>query len=267
MVVALLLLLIFLRKILAHKNATFHTQNRYAQAEKKLRYYIGAYYLIKIRKPKFGTYLGKELHTCSTCINDSFFDSWSISWTENGKEISKETKANFNLDNNLIERIQKWSDQKFEENKIGWICTFSDLKTLTEYKESFFSENHAEILSINFPETEKTEFLKLFNPKETSFGEIGLSKNLKKGIVENKTELTLGFDLIGIESSGEFHSFHCHDLADELIEKFGIKINEYGLINDNDNWNEMVEYMNDEKNGFESSPWFFVKVKKVIASA
>ncbi|WBX72985.1 hypothetical protein PG913_08765 [Tenacibaculum pacificus] len=232
-----------------------------------MRYYIGAYYLIKLRKSKFGTYEGKELHTCSTCINDSYFDAWSISWTENGKIISQETKTDFNLDENLIERIQKWSDQKFEENKIGWICTFSDLKTLTEYKQSFFPEVEAEILSVNFPETEKGEFLKLFNPEKSSYGEIGLSKNLKNGIIESKTEKTLGFDLIGIESSGEFHSFHCHDLASDLIEKFGIEINEFGLIKENDNWNQMVEYMNDEKNGFEPTPWFYVKIKKVKASA
>jgi len=240
---------------------------RYAQAEKTLRYYIGAYYLIKLRKSKFGTYEGKELHTCSTCINDSYFDAWSISWTENGKIISQETKSDFNLDKNLIGRIQKWSDQKFEENKIGWICTFADLKTLTEYKKSFFPEVKAEILSINFPETEKTEFLELFNPEKSSNGEIGLSKNLKKGIIESGTELTLGFDLIGIESSGEFHSFHCHDLASDLIEKFGIEINEFGLIKENDRWNEMVEYMNDEKNGFEPTPWFYVKINKIKASA
>jgi len=230
-----------------------------------VKYYIGAYYLIKLRKLNFGSiFKERRIHTCSTCINDSYFDTWSISWIENGKKVSKETKTNFNLNDDQINRIQEWSDQKFEEGKIGWICTFADLKTLIEYKRSFFPEANAEILSINFPETEKEELMKLFNPEMSSFGEIGIYANLKKGILEHKSEQTLGFDLIGIESSGEFHSFHCHDLASELIEKFGIEINEFGLIQENDKWNEMVEYMNDEKNGFESTPWFYVKVKKVI---
>ena len=233
-----------------------------------MKYFIGAYYLIKLRKPNFGSVFKEEkIHTCSTCINDSYFDAWSISWTENGKKVSKETKSDFNLDETQIERIQKWSDEKIEEDKIGWICTFADLKTLTEYKKSFFPEANAEILSINFPETEKAELLKLFNTEKSSFGEIGLSKNLRKGIIERKSEQTLGFDLIGIESSGDFHSFHCHDLTRELIEKFGIEINEFGLIGENDKWNEMVEYMNDEKYGFESVPWFYVKVKKVVENA
>lgn len=232
-----------------------------------MRYYIGAYYLIKLRDSNFGTYEGKKLHTCSTCINDSFFDAWSISWTQNGNKVSAETKSDFNLNEKLIERIQKWSDEKFEKNKIGWICTFADLETLNEYKNLFFPKLEGDILSVNFPESEKDELLSLFNPDKTSFGEIGLSINLKKGIEENKEEKTLGYDLIGIEDSSEFHSFHCHDLADELIEKFGIEINEFGLINENDKWSEMVEYMNDEENGFKSSPWFYVKVNKVTEKA
>lgn len=229
-----------------------------------MKNYIGAYYLIKLRKAEFGgTHKGKELHTCSTCINDSYFDAWSISWAEDGKNISSETKSDFNLDDKLITKIHNWTDEKLEKNKIGWICTFADLETLTGYKNSFFPKSKSETLSMNFPESERKEFLNLFNPEKTSYGEIGLSINLKKEVEENRDELTLGYDLIGVESSGEFHTFHCHDLASDLIQKFGIEINEFGLISENDKWNEMVKYMNEEKNGFESCPWFYVKVNKV----
>lgn len=228
-----------------------------------MKYYIGAYYLIKLRKSNFGAYEGEKLHTCSTCINDSYFDAWSISWAEDGKKVNAETKADFNLDEKLIKEIQNWTDQKLEQNKIGWICTFADLETLDEYKNAFFKKSKSETLSINFPESEREELLKLFNPEKTSFGEVGLSINLKKGIEENINEQTLGYDLIGIEDSSEFHSFHCHDIANDLIEKFGIEINKFGLIKENDKWNEMVRYMNDEKNGFESCPWFYVKVNRV----
>ena len=153
------------------------------------------------------------------------------------------------------------------DNRIGWICTFADLESLIEYRNEFFPKSESEVLSISFPETEREELLNSFDPKKTGFGEIGLSINLKKGIEENTNELTLGYDLIGIEDSSEFHSFHCHDLARELIAKFGIEINEFGLISENDKWSEMVEYMNDGKNGFEPTPWFYVKVNKVTEEA
>lgn len=133
---------------------------------------------------------------------------------------------------------------------------------MIEYKNLFFPKDRAEILSINFPETETAELLSLFNSEESSFQEIGLSNNLKNRIVENENDKTIGYDLIGIEESGDFHSFHCHNLATELIEKFGIEINDFGLIKENNQWQEMVTFMNDENNGFASAPWFYVKVKK-----
>lgn len=223
---------------------------------------MGAYYLMKLRKSNFGTFEGAKLYTCSTCINDSFIDAWSLSWTESGKKVNDETKSSFNINEMQIINIQKWADQKFEEEKIGWISTFTDLKTLIEYKNLFFPKDCAEILSINFPETETEELLSFFNSEESSFQEIGLSNNLNNRILENENDITIGYDLIGIEESGDFHSFHCHNLATELSEKFEIEINEFGLIKENNQWQEMVTFMNDENNGFASAPWFYVKVKK-----
>lgn len=220
---------------------------------------------MKLCKLDYGTYKNTKLYTCSTCINDSFLDSWSLSWSSSsGKEIDDETISNFKLTKDKIQQIQHWSDQKFEENKIGWIHTFSDLETLNEYKKTFFSEFESETLSINFPETEVKELEIAFNRENLDLGEIGISKNLKRRIEENNSKETIGYDLIGMEDGGDFHSFHCHDLTKELIQKFGIKINEFGLIEENDTWQEMVSYMNDEENGFETAPWFYVKVNKVI---
>jgi ssRNA-specific RNase YbeY (16S rRNA maturation enzyme) len=228
-----------------------------------MKFYIGAYYLIKLNKVEFGEMKHSEIHTCSTCINHSFFDAWSIPWTEDGKNINEEIKRDFNLNEPLIKKIQTWSNQKFEDKKIGWICTFSDLDTLVEYKDKFFSnEKEYQILSINFPKPEREVLLKVFNPDKTSLGEIGLSQNLNNQISENENEETLGYDLIGIEQGGDFHTFHCHDLASELIEKFGVEINEFGLLKENSNWRELVEYMNNEENGCEPTPWFYVKVKR-----
>lgn len=68
--------------------------------------------------------------------------------------------------------------------------------------------------------------------------------------------------MIGVESGGNFHTFHCHNLANELGKKFGIELNEYGLIKEITNQKEIIDYMNDAENGFEPVPWYLVKVKK-----
>jgi hypothetical protein len=232
-----------------------------------MKYYLGAYYFIKLHKANYGSIKDSRIYTCSTCINDSYFDSWSITWSAvNNIDHVKEAKEEFNLTDPQISDIQTWADQKFEDKKIGWINTFSDYDVLSEYKNKFFSNvQDYLILSINFPETEKNDLLEEFSIKEKGVGAIGLWENLNRNIPEvtDESEVEIGFDLIGVELGGDFHTFHCHDLADELIQKFNIKINQYGLIASEDNWEQMVEYMNDEENGFEPVPWFFVKVKMI----
>ncbi len=230
-----------------------------------MNYYIGAYYLIKLADIEWGSYQGKKVHTCSLCCNNSYYDYWSLSWTEDAKDICQETKELFYLNDTLIKQIQQWADKKFNDKKIGWGNTFSDLKTLNEYKNLFFPNSKVEILSISFAENEKNMFLNLFKPKNSSWGEFGIYQNLQQEIIDSddKNSVTLGFDLIGCELSGNFHSFHCHDLADILIEKFDIKINKFGLIEDNDKWTEIIDYMNDDNSACEPVPWFYVKVKKI----
>jgi len=231
-----------------------------------MKYYLGAYYFLKLCNANYGSIKDTKICTCSTCINDSYFDNWSISWSSSGNRSLKEAKEQFNLTNAEIKEIQEWADQKYEQKKIGWLNTFSDYETLSEYKNRFF--NIAQdylILSINFPETEKDALIEEFLIKEKDIGAIGLWDNLIKQIPEvtNESEKDIGFDLIGVELGGDFHTFHCHDLADELIQKFNIQINQYGLIESENSWEQLVEYMNDEENGFEPVPWFFVKVKMV----
>jgi hypothetical protein len=43
-----------------------------------------------------------------------------------------------------------------------------------------------------------------------------------------------------------FHCFHCNDIYPELRRKFGIALNNFGLIDSEENWREIVDYMNDE---------------------
>ncbi|MCC8358926.1 hypothetical protein [Salinimicrobium sediminilitoris] len=229
-----------------------------------MNYYTGAYYFIKLKPVDYGTIKGSKIFTCSRCINDSYFDDWAISWATTDKKELDETKAIFSLTDKKVEEIQTWADKKLDEKKLGWINTFSDLKTLTEYKEKFFpNELNFQILSISFPESELDEAIELTQPPDAQGGEMGIHTKLKNKEIENSGGTFLGFDIIGIEVGGDFHSFHCHDLSTDLKEKFGLTINEFGLIENFENWDELMEFMNDESNGFEPVPWFYVKVNQI----
>lgn len=140
---------------------------------------------------------------------------------------------------------------------------FSDLETLTEYKKFFKNlSEEIKILAIYFSENEREELLKEVDFEDKTVSSVGIETMLQRQIEEDESGVTIGYDLIGIEISGDFHTFHCHNLAGELEEKFSVKINEFGLIEDCSNWKELVEFMNDEETGCEPFPWFLVKVKR-----
>jgi len=220
--------------------------------------------LVKLKPVEHGSIKGFKIFTCSRCINDSFFDSWAISWGTTEKNELEEPKRTFNLTDEKIQDIHTWADKKLNEQKLGWINTFSDLKTLIEYKEKFFpDDSNFEILSISFPESDVDEALEMTKPTGKVRGEVGLYHKLQKKELDLEKDEFLGYDIIGIEPSGDFHSFHCNDASTALKENFGVVLNPFGLIDNYQNWSDLMNYMNDESNGFEHVPWFYVKVNRI----
>jgi hypothetical protein len=225
--------------------------------------YFGGYYLIQLKKFDFGRLKDKLVYTCSDCINDSLFGSWSLSWTTKGNDELVRISNDFKINEGTISEINTWADKNFNDKKVGWINVFSDLHAVKEYRSRFFSHvNDLKVLCIYFADTEVNDIMETFMSKGTN-GALGIWQNLSLRISEtdDMNEVLIGYDLIGIESGGEFHSLHCHDIADELSNKFGVTFNKYGLMEERSDWGPLTEYMNDEENGLEPVPWYVCKVK------
>lgn len=227
-------------------------------------YYFGGYYLMKLKPIGFGSERNTIVYTCSNCINDSLLGSWAYPRVKTKNEELKSVYQDLQIDGEKFLAIRNWADNKIETESIGWVNVFADLKTVKQYKQTFFS--HLEdlvIMSIYFDKNEMDDFFDEFKSGNAIQGSVGIYQNLIKKIPEDelKDELFIGFDLIGIELSGDFHSFHCHNISEELITKFNIEINPYGLLNTNSNWQPILEYMNDDATGLEPVPWFSVKIK------
>ncbi|MBS1501471.1 MAG: hypothetical protein JST32_05385 [Bacteroidetes bacterium] len=222
-------------------------------------YYLGGYFLIKPRLVDFDSLKHKKIYTCSSCINDALVDNWSFTWTANNNAQINTVLNDFDIELNKVTQIRKWVDEEYEKGKIGWQSVFADLETARLYKKTFFSHlNDIQLMSVYFSETEAEVLIETFQTNQ-----IGLYQSLIKRIPEAQSpnETLIGFDLIGIENSGDFHTFYCHNISEDLINKFHFEINSYGLLNAIDDWKAVLDYMNDEETGLEPVPWFFVKVK------
>jgi hypothetical protein len=229
------------------------------------RHYNGGYYLIKTKPIDFGADKDKVVRSCSSCINFSIFDNWCLSWM-NDKLDNNEMKE-LELTDEKIGDIQKWTEARFENGS----NVFPDLKTAIEFKNLFLkSRPDIEIFGLYFSETDTNllldEFAEGKNIEEFNFnnGNFGLRNNLIKRIEERDDiiEELLGYDFIGVECDGSFHSFYCHDIKNKLIEKFTLNLNENGLFDNPERPIEIREYLNDPKTGLEPVPWYIVKVKR-----
>jgi hypothetical protein len=231
-----------------------------------MAYYLGGYYLMVPKPIEFGSQAEKIVYTCSDCINDSLLDHWSYGWTTNNDQNIEEIKRLYALTSDQITSIRNWVDEAFEKECVGWIDVFGDLETVQEYRQRFFKNiPDLQILSIYFEEIEAEAIVKEFEPRKEKEGACGLYQNIKIKSLEvaSDTESLIGYDIIGVEQSGGFHTFHCHDLAAELTRRFNLEVNGYGLFTAIDNPTEVAKYMNDPDNGFEPVPWFICKTKIV----
>lgn len=86
-----------------------------------MRYYLGGYYLINLKPIEFGSQRSKTVLTCSNCINDSLLDHWAYSWTTRNNAGIEVIKQEYQLREEDVISIRKWTGDPLNENKIGWI--------------------------------------------------------------------------------------------------------------------------------------------------
>lgn len=231
-----------------------------------MKNYLGGYYLSRMQPLEYGSYCGSLIYSCSTCFNDNVLGSWAYSWITDIDAEIEEHKQNYALSDATVSEIREWVNARFEEKKIGWPCLFADLETLMEYQQKFFAHlPDLRIFALYFAENEADSLIQECNPNGGYEGVIGLAQLLADKIEEkeSKNEQTIGYDVIGVEWSGDFHSFHCHDIGKELSDRFGLTINSFGLFEPCDDWTPVLDYFHDDENGCEPVPWFVVKTKLI----
>ena len=229
-------------------------------------HYLAGYYLIKLKPLDFGDDVNKTIWTCGKCLNLSAFDNWCLSWTPDN--LDKKDKVVLNLSDEQIAKIHQWTDSRFSDLING----FKDLSTAIEFKNLFYNlREDIQILGLYFPPIDTELLIEDFgegkNVDEFNYnnGNIEIRKNLQKLIVEqtNSDEEFLGYDFIGVECDGSFHSFYCSNITKTIIDKFNLTTNTYGLFDKVENMDEIRLYLNDPKSFLEPLPYYFAKVTKV----
>lgn len=243
-------------------------------------YFFGGYLLLRLPLLNWEQhpFSGKKLWTCSTCFNESLIDSWSYSWCcvnettpyDANTTLLDHVRATYALDDEELSQLQSWCDDKFNEDKIGWPNLFVNLNTALEYHRIYLKQApNCYLFALYFDEDSATRFITHHQPMGSQGGELGVCQILRGRQREqpNNHEQLLGYDVVGLELSGEFHSFHCHNMADDLSQRFNLTINQYGLFDPIENWQPVINYMNEDSTACEPAPWGIAKIKQIQLTA
>ena len=231
-------------------------------------FYTAGYYLIKLRSQTLAWLKGQKVSTCSGCINLLAFDFWCFGW---GSEPNAETIKELELSEDRIKSISSWTNDHVRRKEIIWGNVFPTLELATEFQSEFYpGRQDIGIYCLEFSETDRRSLNTDFAPGNQSAynynnGKICLRDYLLAGNkeIENDQFEFLGFDLIGVEGDGGFHSFHCHGIYHILGSQFGLKMNDHGLFDQIPDPESLRNYLNEPDTPVEDVPWYIVKVKRM----
>jgi hypothetical protein len=112
---------------------------------------------------------------------------------------------------------------------------------------------------LSFARVVALEFLREEAPQQ-GHGAPGAWTALTRGVRLVNGGDRLGFDVLGAQHGGSFHTFSCNGLEQEFNLKLGISFNEHGLIVDYVRVVAACEYSNRDDVGAESVAWYPFRV-------
>ncbi|MEM7234413.1 MAG: hypothetical protein AAF517_19700 [Planctomycetota bacterium] len=159
--------------------------------------------------------------------------------------------------------LQRWLEARTEENDYGWPSVFLREDLAAEFRQRYLqARNDVHLISVAFAAVDLEDAVRDFESQ--GIEDCGVARKLVEGEALDPTRgQPRGFDILGIEFNGGFHSFPCNGLESDFVEVLGISLNEFGLIDSRDDADRAAKYTNEESTGAEPVPWFPCRITKL----
>jgi hypothetical protein len=196
-------------------------------------FFVGGYFLVQ--GVQAADWMNKALlpakfWTVSNCICTIYPDAWIYSWTTKSPVNEKDYHQILKLDDETFTSLQAWADEMFNKDELGWPNVFLKKETARQFYVQYLKHiPDIKLLSIALSEDYWNEFIEENKPDE-GMGEGGVYRKLLQKQLLDRDAITRGFEILGDEWGGQFHSFVCNHLEKEYEERLHITFNQYGLI-------------------------------------
>lgn len=204
-----------------------------------MKFYVAGHYLIQGSPRQSwmdkGNLLPEKLWSGSSHICPKFPDDWILGWhsnrdteaqreRENAREIMKISVDEFAV-------AQKDFNELLSKDQFGFPNVFMNRNiALEKYHQYFAAVPDLKLLGFCLPETYLVKFfVQCDAPGFEPFTRNGVYQKLKQQ--EILEEQPIGYDLLGFDGA-DYCSFLCGSMTGEIHDKYGVQFNEFGLVSD-----------------------------------
>jgi hypothetical protein len=150
--------------------------------------------------------------------------------------------------------LRSWVEKSLSSLDLGWPNVFQNLRAAREFKRRFMPAlPGVRLIGLVIAADDAKEFT-------PDYEEAGKRMTASRRLPPDDAGVFLGFDVLGVEDSGSFHTFSCNGLEKDFAEKLGVTFNDYGLIPNQDQALTAAEYADRDETVAEPVPWRAVKL-------
>jgi hypothetical protein len=195
-------------------------------------YVSGGYYVVRDipRPPDLSDLLPERLLTISNCFTTVMSDVVQLQWDDydDVEEAIAEEAIEFGIERSQIPALVRWAKSQQNTN----YHVFCHVEPLLELFHRFIREPSAHLVGIGLHSSQIESFASQLT-KDVNKG-LGLVELVNENRPLASGGARLGFEPLGFDAT-KFHSWLCHYAPDGAYKQFGIRPNQFGLIEDLDN--------------------------------
>jgi hypothetical protein len=194
-------------------------------------YVCGGYFLARVaRSYRKSAFLPNAIVTVSECLTQTLPNSWAIEWMQDDQKRRQESARRCGLDGDDIERFILWTTERVNRDEIGVNNVMFSKSTADDLLQSFaFDRTDWRLLALGLRKDRIESFLANLRPDQgpRTFGVRDAVKHRKE---PNPKGDLLGYDVLGMNGCGEFHSWFCNSLEERIATELGIRPGPDGLL-------------------------------------
>lgn len=195
------------------------------------------------------------LLSLSSCFAEFLPDAWAVSWVacSDVERVSAMSKLGIPLAQ--LPSLLRFMTDALDRGDLGWPCTWRSLAAAQRAKATFASHvSDFLIVELGVPKDLVDGLLSALAPGPNE-GETGIYSQLRARTRVVSQGQPLGWEVLGAEVGGSYHSWLCNGLHEEAAKRLALAPGAYGLLPTQEQARDLLRLI-DQGIGAEPVPWF-----------